>query len=407
MPHRRPQRSPDRYWPKSRSASLLARGSALAVLLALTSCGGGGGGAPAASTGGGGGSGSGGGGTGNSCPGGPTSNSCTAATATAQNNSMCGTSNFSTAFYWEIGDQTGTLVSGQGNGTSVTANTMLATASASKWVYAAYVIQSKGGASNLSSTNDVPYLNFTSGYTYLGNFPPTNASCLDKTLTVNDCLSGTPSTPDPSTQGLFDYDSGHMEWHAANQMGLGADGIVKLASDIQAGLATGNSAFPNLNFEYSNLLLAGGVYTNAADYAMFLQQILSGGLLIKTALSTDPVCTWPKTVSVPSTVQPCTTYAVSSGTGTPIYTASSTAGHAEYWHYALGHWIEDDPTVGDGAFSSPGALGFYPWIDSTEKYYGIVAREDDSAETNGSFEGYKSAECGRAIRKAWLTGVEQ
>ena len=28
----------------------------------------------------------------------------------------------------------------------------------------------------------------------------------------------------------------------------------------------------------------------------------------------------------------------------------------ESWHYSLGHWVEDDPPLGDGAFSSPGRL---------------------------------------------------
>jgi hypothetical protein len=33
-------------------------------------------------------------------------------------------------------------------------------------------------------------------------------------------------------------------------------------------------------------------------------------------------------------------------------------------HYALGHRGEDDPTCGDGTFSSAYAFGFYPWIDA-------------------------------------------
>ena len=38
--------------------------------------------------------------------------------------------------------------------------------------------------------------------------------------------------------------------------------------------------------------------------------------------------------------------------------------------------MEDDPAVhGDGAFSSPGAFGFYPWIDSSKSYYGIISRQ--------------------------------
>jgi len=28
--------------------------------------------------------------------------------------------------------------------------------------------------------------------------------------------------------------------------------------------------------------------------------------------------------------------------------------------YAIGYWVEDDATYGDGAFSSAGSFGFYP-----------------------------------------------
>jgi hypothetical protein len=79
----------------------------------------------------------------------------------------------------------------------------------------------------------------------------------------------------------------------------------------------------------------------------------------------------------------------------------------ESWHYSLGHWVEDDPQVGDGAFSSPGAFGFYPWISADKQVYGIVAREqrrgamsDDSADKPA----VASVDCGREIRAAWMNG---
>ena len=71
-------------------------------------------------------------------------------------------------------------------------------------------------------------------------------------------------------------------------------------------------------------------------------------------------------------------------------------------HYSVGHWVEDDPVHGDGAFSSPGAFGFYPWISANRVAYGIVARE-----AHVSKAGSDSVVCGRAIRKAWTTGVVQ
>lgn len=59
------------------------------------------------------------------------------------------------------------------------------------------------------------------------------------------------------------------------------------------------------------------------------------------------------------------------------------------WHYSWGHGIEDDPAAGDdGAFSSPGAFGFY---------YGVVARDDEKLAD--PLVAYKdSVYCGRLIR---------
>jgi len=78
------------------------------------------------------------------------------------------------------------------------------------------------------------------------------------------------------------------------------------------------------------------------------------------------------------------------------------SGANESWHYGLAHWIEDDAVVGDGAFSSAGAFGFYPWIDATRTIYGVLARRGTAGNA-----GYNSAQCGRLIRKAWVTGVAQ
>ena len=54
------------------------------------------------------------------------------------------------------------------------------------------------------------------------------------------------------------------------------------------------------------------------------------------------------------------------------------------------------------AYSSPGAAGFYPWVDGTMQYYGVVARA-----VLGDTSSAKSVICGRKIRKAWMTGSTQ
>ena len=70
----------------------------------------------------------------------------------------------------------------------------------------------------------------------------------------------------------------------------------------------------------------------------------------------------------------------------------------------------DDPSgAGDGAYSSPGFYGFYPWIyidptNAANAWYGIVAREVNTGNANAFRD---SIVCGRLIRRAWLTGVAQ
>ena len=136
----------------------------------------------------------------------------------------------------------------------------------------------------------------------------------------------------------------------------------------------------NINITYTEPLLAGGIYASSNDYAPVLRNILNRSLFMHDALGTNPVCTLPST----------TCNAIRS----PI---------PEAWHYSMAHWVEDDPaTNGDGAFSSAGAFGFYPWIEASKTYYGVVSREDTSGGA-----GFPSAQCGRLIRRAWDTGVEQ
>ena len=75
------------------------------------------------------------------------------------------------------------------------------------------------------------------------------------------------------------------------------------------------------------------------------------------------------------------------------------------------HDSHRDDATGDGSFSSPGLYGFYPWIDASKRYYGIVAREDTNpAGLSGpaaTSNYWQSVLCGQAIRKGFLTGEQQ
>jgi hypothetical protein len=284
-----------------------------------------------------------------------------AATATAQSSTNdCAAAR---PFYWEIGTRDG--MKGAGSvGSGVTARTPLPYASASKWLYAAYVVQRRQGV--LTST-DVQMLTFRSGYTAFSGCQPTQ--------TVDSCLAtGTNGQYSAATDGRFFYGGGHMEKHASliglgsmNNAGLTAAMATQLGSDITVG--------------FSQPQLAGGGFGSAEVYARFLRKLLAGKLQMGALLGSSSVCTNPLTC----------------GTAQALYTPVPSQ---ESWRYSLGHWVESDPVVGDGAFSSLGAFGFYPWIDARRTHYGVLAR----AASNGA---RSSSLCGRLIRKAWDSGVVQ
>jgi hypothetical protein len=272
-------------------------------------------------------------------------------------------------YYWEIGDASGAKVAQTQGINGPTATTSMKVFSASKWLYAANVLQKRGVLSA-----DVPYLNFTSGYSLYGN-PPICAPRPDSD-TVQGCVPpGGDVGQDPATIGRFAYDSGHMQHHAV-LMGLGAADNAALAADLNATVGA-------FGFSYNLPQLAAGVTATPQAYAMFLRKVLSNGLALRGALGSNPVC---------------------ANTATPGCNAAFSPDDLpadESFTYSLGHWVETDPVVGDGAFSSAGGGGFYPWIDASKTYYGILARERETE----SGAGINSSHCGRLLRQAWQTGV--
>lgn len=317
----------------------------------------------------------------------PTATSKAAATATAADNALC---TAITPFYWEIGDKSGMLASGSrgmnSSGHPILATTRLSIASASKWMYGSYIVQLRGSAG--LTAQDINFLHFTSGYNNMGAdvtgsecpAPASGPNTVNVCLTQTNSSNGLPYTyQDPSTVGKFDYGSGHLENHASLYGGLGDVPVASLGSTI------GGLLDRNVNFFYSEPLMAGGIFTSSNDYALVLRDILSGALLMHDALGTNPVCTRPSAPNCNAAFSPI----------------------PEAWNYSMAHWVEvDKATNGDGAFSSPGAYGFYPWIEAAKNYYGIISREA-TAIGSGEQAGYASAQCGRLIRHAWDSGQEQ
>lgn len=297
-----------------------------------------------------------------------------AASQTAQRNDSC---KAVAPFYWEIGNQHQKLAGASVGGDTYTASTEMPIASASKWIFGAYVVQLRAGQ---LSQEDIAALTMSSGYTNFGN-----TSCVRflpgrrAAETVAECFAapnrkgGYNSDYNPDALGKFYYNGGHFQ-KLATEIGLGPDNNAALAADIQTQLGS------EIKLTYGSPQLAGGVNTSAASYAIFLRKILNHQLYISDLLGSYAVCTNPETCA--------------SALHTPVPEALS-------WNYSLGHWVEADPDTGDGAYSSAGAFGFYPWIDASKTWYGILARKGQPGS------GEDSARCGGQIRKAWVSGVAQ
>jgi len=295
-----------------------------------------------------------------------------AASTTATSATACTTLS---KFYWEIGDGNSRLASGTWGNLPPAATDQLRVYSASKWVYGAYVYQRRGGVLN---ADDLRALRMLDGYTQ-------TSACLLRN-TVGSCQSAM-DVRDTTAIDKYHYASGHFQKHAAINLGLASKTPSTLATEIHNYL--GNDWV----FTYRSPDLAGGGETSATDYGKFLRKILNGTLLLSgSALGSNAVCTY----TGPSDPQ----------TGREHCDTALNSPSNEDMDYSIGHWVETDPawlaSGGDAAYSSPGTGGFYPWIDASRSYYGVLAREDVASGAGGA-----SAACGRLIRKAWLTGTPQ
>jgi Repeat of unknown function (DUF5648) len=265
-------------------------------------------------------------------------------------------------FHYQIGDAQGALTSGD-IGNAYTGDTFAPIASATKWLYGAYVTETRRGA---LTGDDIRYLTFSSGYVAFDG--------CDRGETVAACASN-PQNNQFSNLAVdkFFYGGGHMQQHALQFAGLGSLTPEPLGRELDRVLKLNTTTS---QFTMQQPQLAGGVYTTANVYASFLRKLLRGDLFAASQYEAHAVCTNPATCS--------------DAIATPFPSNESP-------RYGIGHWIEDT-TVSDGAYSSAGAFGFYPWIDASKQYYGVIARFDADGRA-----GMASVACGRVLRNAWNT----
>lgn len=284
-------------------------------------------------------------------------------------------------FYWEIGNVNGPLVSGHVDGplglVTYHRNTRMNLASASKWVLGAYMMEVDGGVPPAHQREAAMML---TGY---NNF---NSALCQLSLTVGGCFYNIIGNDKHSTaaDGSFFYSGGNSQYLAASPalLDLGDMTTAQLSNEIQTVVGT------TMTYQYP--AVSAGLKGSAAEYADFLVRLMTppaqGGLIMHDYLGVARVATLP----CPTNASGCS----------PAGTVAWTYGY-EYWvenNVQSGLLTPGGPPVGpgDGAYSSPGAWGFYPWISHDQSLYGIVARRGLSPT---AFR--KSALCGMAIRYAF------
>ncbi|MRS97751.1 hypothetical protein GJQ57_03680 [Ralstonia pickettii] len=274
-------------------------------------------------------------------------------------------------YYWEIGDADGVLMRGQ-RGQRIGANKTVRLGSASKWVFGAYVVERANGK---PTPAQIDALTMRSGYDGL------NPLLCNRNDTVQSCFQrGRNATFTPGHVGRFSYNGGHDQ-KLLIDLGLGRADAEALNNDLDRQLANTPGAREGgqpLGIRFLAPEPAGGMIATPAGYGQFLRRLIRGDYQLGKMLGQHAVCTEPGT---------CPT-AVSTPAALP-------------WHYALNYWIEDQPG-GDGAFSSAGAFGFYPWITADKRHYGMLVRETLAPRAY-----VRSAACGALIRRAFAEGKPQ
>lgn len=188
-------------------------------------------------------------------------------------------------FYWEIGDATRVLASGAQGG-DVNAQTVFPIASASKFIFGAYVLQKKGGEAVRSDASLHDGLRFTSGYTDFRQL-----RCFGQ-RTVGGCFSAGfrgNARANPKSAGHFYYQGGHDQKLAAVDMGMADMDAQAFMREVAATLHLD----PALKMAERAVMPAGGMQGNAAAYASFLRGVLRGDLVIGAHLGEDAVCAQP------------------------------------------------------------------------------------------------------------------
>jgi CubicO group peptidase (beta-lactamase class C family) len=259
------------------------------------------------------------------------------------------------------------------HGTS-TATTRYESASTSKWVTAAVVLElvDRGTLALDTKAHDKiafwqettvtlrDLLSFTSGFSdepLCINGPNIDFRTCVQAIYDNNATTAAPAGTE------FHYASTHLQ--VAGLMAMNASGVASWTAVFDAWrarkqlFATGAYDLPSA----TNPRLAGGMHWTGEEYLAFLRALYHGTLL--SATSTAAML------------------ANQRGSASVTYSPTIPGALGEDWAYGLGNWLECPTAKTVGSFncgaghrnSSPGAYGAYPFIDFDHEYFGIIARQ--------------------------------
>lgn len=283
-------------------------------------------------------------------------------------------------FYWEFGTSGEKTFSGS-KGKKYYADTTVKIASASKWLFGAYVYEVMKGK---VSQEQKEFLQMRSGYTNMHNL-----SCLrDKVKTVKDCFLAGPLVGRLFGRGsnaeLAEKNKGKFYYNGSHAQALAVKDEIGLADKNNEALGKTISTTLGLTgITYNFPQLAGGGATTASTYAQFLRNLMTDKYYLGKSITTEEGVCANKSCGAKDV-------------------AESPIPDGLFWWYGSHHWIEKDKDKKTVAYSSPGLFGFYPWITADKKYYGIISREGSARE-----RGQTSIACGIAMREAFLNGIKK
>lgn len=216
-------------------------------------------------------------------------------------------------------------------------------------------------------------LSFTSGFEGDSGLDPRRPgiSCVgDSEVTLEGCAQAIYSDPElflHSPGSAFYYGPAHM--HIAGAM-MEASAETPWPALFRRHVGDPLGLSPRSRFAFpstQNARPAGGGAGTASDYALVMTALARGDFISDETLEAMSVDRTPEGVE-------------------PVY-VPATASEGRSWHYALGCWREcegeayteacDEP----GVISSPGAFGFYPWFDMSQKTWGVIGARLPSAGT--------------------------